>query len=58
MLRILNCAIRGPEICDLDGLNAFQKFAMQLVNSLSRAQSHSGLYGDEDNILSLLRIEP
>jgi len=37
MLRVLNCAIRGPEICDLDGLNAFQNFAVQLVNSLSRA---------------------
>jgi hypothetical protein len=58
MLRVLNCAIRGSEICGLDILNAFQNFAMHLLTVCQGPQSRSGIYGDEDNILSLLVIEP
>jgi hypothetical protein len=59
MLRVPNCAIRGPGICDLDGLSAFKNFAVLLIKSVKGLRV--GLdYMDMKiiNILSLLVIEP
>jgi hypothetical protein len=58
MLIVPHCTHRGSAISDIDGLSAFQSFAMQLVTVCQGFQSQSGIYGLENIILSLPVIGP